>query len=123
MQLFSRILTWLMALVLGAVFGTAGTIGYASQVAGLPLGFVIGIVGCAAMLIAIRTITEDRWAVAAGGVGMLGALVLFSGVGPGGSVVVPDSVLAMVWSLSLTAVVIAIAAWPDMSRLRAINAK
>ncbi len=123
MQLFSRILTWLMALALGAFFGAAGTIGYASMPAGLPVGFVVGIVGCAAILIAIRTITEDRIAVGAGGVGMLAALVLFSGVGPGGSVVVPDSVLGMAWSLGLSAVAIAIVAWPSASRLRALNPK
>ncbi|MGF3053582.1 histidinol dehydrogenase [Microbacterium sp. YY-03] len=123
MQLFSRILTWVMAFVLGALFGAAGTIGYASMPAGLPLGFVVGIVGCAAILVAIRMITEDRIAAAVAGAGMLGALLLFSGVGPGGSVVVPDSVLGMVWSLGLTAVVVAIVAWPSASRLRALNPK
>lgn len=122
-QLFSRILTWIMAFVLGAVFGAAGTIGYASMVAELPIGFVVGIVGCAAILLAIRTITEDRIAAAAGGAGVLGALMLFSGVGPGGSVVVPNSLLGMVWSLSITAIVVVIVVWPSASRLRALNPK
>lgn len=123
MQLFSRILTWLMAIALGAVFGAAGTIGYAAMPFGLPLGFAVGIVGCAAILVAIRMITEDRIAVAAGGLGMMAMLLLFSGVGPGGSVVVPDSILGVVWSLSLTAVIVLIAVWPDASRLRTLNPK
>ena len=123
MQLFSRILTWLMALLLGIVFGTAGTITYSSMPAGIPIGFVVGIVGCAALLVALRMITEDRFAVVAAGVGMLGALVVLSGRGPGGSIVVPDSILGIVWSLGLTAVVVAITAWPSASKLRALNAK
>lgn len=123
MHIFFRILTWLMAFVLGGVFGAAGTIGYASMPVGLPLGIVVGFVGCAALLVGIRIVAEDRIAAAAAGAGMLLTLVLFSGVGPGGSVVVPDSVLGMVWSLGLTAVVVAIVAWPDASRLRALNPK
>lgn len=123
MEHISRVLTWVMAFVLGAVFGTAGTISHASMIAGIPVGFIVSIVGCTAILIAVRIVSADRIAAIAGGFGMLGALALFSGVGPGGSVVVPDSTLGVVWSLSLTAAVVLIVAWPDASKLRALNPK
>lgn len=110
-----------MALAIGAVFGTAGTISYASMPWGLPFGIIVSLVGCAAILVAIRVIAHDRIAVVAAALGMLAALVLFSQVGPGGSIIVPDSPLAMVWSIGLTAVVVLIVAWPDMSKLRGLQ--
>lgn len=121
--MFARVLTWVMALAVGLFFGTAGTITYSSMPGGLPVGLVVGLVGCLAILVAIRLISRDRMAVAVTALGMIVALVVFSGVGPGGSVIIPSSPLAMVWSIGVIAVAVLVVMWPDASKLRALNQK
>ena len=85
----SRVLGWLVAAVIGAVFGVAGTIGQSSFLGPVPVGLLVAILGTGALLLAVRLLTEDRWAAVATGVGAMLATLVFSGRGPGGSVVVP----------------------------------
>lgn len=132
MQLLVKALTWLGALIAGAVFGMAGTICYASLVVRFPLGPVEGVipfglvlaaVACLAILLAVRLLADDRGAVVATGLGMLGALFLFSSRGPGGSVVVPQAAegelpLGLIWAWTLAIVIVLVAAWPDLRGIR-----
>ncbi|MFG6401825.1 MULTISPECIES: histidinol dehydrogenase [unclassified Microbacterium] len=119
----SRILAWLIAAVIGAVYGTAATIAHAFTAGILPIGLVLATVGTAALLIALRLLAEDRWTALAGGLGMLAATVLFSGIGPGGSAVVaaptPDTEwIPATWTFVVPILVALVVAWPDVSRLR-----
>lgn len=122
----SRILLAVVALAAGAVFGVAGTIMHSYAAGVIPVGFALALIGCAALLIGVRLLVEDRWVTWIAGLGMLATLLLYSGRGPGGSVVVPqpapgDFPLGVVWTYALTAVVLLAGAWPDMSRLRAVS--
>ncbi|WEG10670.1 DUF6113 family protein [Microbacterium horticulturae] len=121
MNTLIRVLTWVIALLIGAVYGTAGTIAQAYTLGAVPVGLILALIGIAAMLVAMRGMTADRWAALAGGVGALAATVLFSGTGPGGSVVVPavakgEINLGLVWGIGLIIVAIVVVAWPDVSR-------
>ena len=107
-----RIVTWVIALVVGAVYGLAGTIAHAYAIGWFPLGLVLGIVGCGAMLAAVRLLTADRWSAFATGMGMMVATLVFSGRGPGGSVIVPESGLGIVWTLAVPILVAIAVAWP-----------
>ena len=49
----ARVGTWVVALVVGTVYGLAGTIAHAYQLGWFPLGLVLAIVGCAALLVAV----------------------------------------------------------------------
>lgn len=94
------------------VYGSAGTVAHAYVLGPVPVGLVLALVGCAALLAAIRLLTGDRWSALAAGLGMMTAALVFSGAGPGGSIIVPQSTLGTVWTLALPLVVAVIIAWP-----------
>ena len=112
----ARLGTWFVAFVVGAVYGLAGTIAHAYEIGWLPLGLILAVVGCAALLAAVRLLTSDRWAALATGLGMMVAALVFSGRGPGGSVIVPESALGTVWTLALPVIVAIVVGWPDRIR-------
>ena len=119
-----RIISWLFAALAGAVFGVAGTISHPIAIGWFPIGLVVASVGCLALMIAVRLLIEDRASVLACGAGMIGALIVFSGRGPGGSVVVAQAApgefpYGVTWMIVLTGIVLIVAAWP---RLRSGNA-
>ncbi|WP_417563660.1 DUF6113 family protein [Microbacterium sp.] len=121
-----QILTLLLAFVVGAVYGVAGTISHAYRLGWFPVGLVLALVGIAALLVAMRALTSDRWTALAGGVGALAATVVFSGPGPGGSVIVPGGTLdqlagvnlGIVWAIGVALAATLVVAWPDLSRSR-----
>src|SRR6476619_6185664 len=117
-SLLARIVTWIVALVVGAVYGTAGTIAHAFTIGWFPLGLILAIIGSAALLVAVRLLTSDRWAALAAGLGMMIATLVFSGRGPGGSVIVPNSLLGIVWTIAIPLVVTVVVAWPAGVRAR-----
>lgn len=104
-----------MAYLVGAVYGLAGTIAHSFELGWFPVGLVLAIIGCAALLAAVRLLTLDRWAALATGLGMLTSSFVFSGRGPGGSVVVPDTPLAAVWTIAVPVIVLVVVLWPDRS--------
>lgn len=111
----ARIGTWVIALAVGAVYGLAGTIAHAYTLGWFPLGLVLAALGCAALLLAVRLLT-DRGATLATGLGMMLSTLVFSGTGPGGSVIVPQTDLAVVWTFAVPILVAVIVAWPDRVR-------
>lgn len=115
----ARIGTWTIALIIGLVYGVAGTIGQAAAWGWFPLGLVIAIVGVAGMLVAVRLLTDDRWATLATAMGVMVATLVFSGRGPGGSVVVPvpeDGGLStgIFWTLAVPIIGAIVIAWPSL---------
>jgi hypothetical protein len=120
---WQRVVSWVVALGVGLVYGAAGTIAHAYRLGWFPLGLILALVGVAALLVAVRALTADRWATLACGVGLVVATWLFSGSGPGGSVIVPsgklDSLggvnLGIVWSIAVPVIVAALVLWPSRS--------
>ena len=77
----------------------------------------------AAVIIAVRLLTADRWAALATGLGAMGVTIVLSGTGAGGSVIVPQSVLGVVWTLWLPLVTAFVVARPErVDRGRAVEA-
>ncbi|WP_232224532.1 histidinol dehydrogenase [Microbacterium sp. 1.5R] len=113
----SRVFSWIAAALVGGVFGVAGTIGHSLMWGPVPVGLIVGAIACGAILVAIRALTHDRGATLAAGLGMLGMLVLISGVGPGGSVVVEDTLSGRIWTYLVAGLVLLAVAWPSFSRL------
>ncbi|KJQ53593.1 hypothetical protein [Microbacterium sp. SA39] len=113
----SRVLSWVAAALVGGVYGVAGTIGHSLMWGPIPVGLIVGAIACGAILIAVRALTHDRGAAVAAGLGMLGMLVLISGVGPGGSVVVADSLAGRIWTYLVAGLVLLVVAWPSFSRI------
>lgn len=113
----SRVLSWISAALVGGVYGVAGTIGHSVMWGPVPVGLIVATIACAAILVAVRALTHDRGAAVAAGLGMLGMLVLISGVGPGGSVVVQDSFAGRIWTYLVAGIVLLVVAWPSFSKL------
>jgi hypothetical protein len=122
-NLISRGLSWLAALIIGAVYGVAATIAHSYTLGPIPVGLVLGAVACGALLIALRALTGDRWAALAAGIGMLVLILVISQRGPGGSVVVPNTPLGNIWMYVAAGLVVLIVAWPDVSKLRVLSAR
>lgn len=120
---FLRLAGWVVALVVGVIYGAAGTVSHAYRVFGLPVGLVLAMVAAGAVIIAVRALTADRWAALATGLGAMGVAIVLSGTGAGGSVIVPQSILGVVWTLWLPAVTAFVVAWPErVDRGRAVRA-
>jgi len=114
---------WIVAFVVGVVYGVAGTIGQAAYWGWFPAGVVIAIIGAASIIAAVRLLTSDRWAAVATGLGAMIATLVFSGRGPGGSVVVPapaadELSLGIVWTLALPIITAIVVGWPAPARDR-----
>lgn len=120
----SRWGSWIVALVVGIVFGVAGTIGQGSTWAGVPIGLVVALIGTTAILLGVRLLTGDRWAALATGLGAMIATLVFSGRGPGGSVVVPAPAegavsTGIIWTIGVPIAVALVVAWPSRPARRA----
>lgn len=118
----SRVLGWFVALAVGLFYGAAATVGHAYRVGVVPIGLVLATLGCAGLLIALRTLTGDRINALAAGIGIVGATVLFSQVGPGGSAIVAAPVpglewIPLTWTLVAPLLVALVTAWPDLSHI------
>ena len=120
--MISRGLSWLAALLIGGVYGVAATIAHSYTLGPVPVGMILGAIACAALLIALRTLTGDRWAALAAGFGMMALILLISQRGPGGSVVVPNTPLGNIWMYVAAGIVVLVVMWPDLSRVRPLSA-
>ncbi len=110
-------LSWIVAALVGGVYGVAGTIAHSVMWGPVPIGIIVAAIACAAILVAVRSLTHDRGAAVAAGLGMIGMLVLISGVGPGGSVVVPNSLSGQIWTYVVAGLVLLVVAWPSFSKV------
>ena len=117
----SRGLSWLAAAVIGGVYGVAATIAHAYTWGVIPVGLILGAIACAALLVALRTLTGDRWAALAAGIGMIALILIISQRGPGGSIVVPNTALGNIWTYLVGGIVVLVVAWPDFSKLRSVS--
>ena len=113
----SRVLSWVVAALVGGVYGVAGTIAHSVMWGPVPIGLIVAAIACAAILVAVRALTHDRGAAVAAGLGMIGMLLLISGVGPGGSVVVPNSLSGQIWTYVVAGLVLLVVAWPSFSKI------
>lgn len=110
-----------MAAVIGFGFGAAGTFGVSTMPTPIPVGLIVSLIGCAAIMIALRLLADDRWAVLAGGIGMYAAVLVLMQRGPGGSVVLPNTLSSMVWIVGVAGIILLVVAWPDRSRLARLS--
>ena len=122
----TRVGTWIVALIVGGVYGVAGTIGQAAAWGWFPVGLVVAVVGAGAIVLAVRLLTRDRWSALATGLGIMIATLVFSGRGPGGSVIVPQPAegtlsAGIVWTIAVPIITAVIVAWPAAPRRDASN--
>jgi len=112
----SRLLSWLAAALVGVVYGTAGTIAHSLMWGPVPIGLIVAAIACGALLIAVRALTHDRAATIATALGMIGMLLIISGPGPGGSVIVPNTPIGQIWIYVVCGIALLVIAWPNLKR-------
>ncbi|MET4157645.1 histidinol dehydrogenase [Agromyces sp. PvR057] len=116
--LVNRIATLALALIVGAIYGTLGTVGHrqAWQVGDvtLPWGLVLALIGVAALLVAFRTIGGGRLVAAVAGLGVILMVGLLTLPGPGGSVLVVGDLTGTIWSIGPALVTVFVVAWPRL---------
>lgn len=108
-----RLATWAVAFGVGALYGAAGTVSHAYRWAGIPVGLILSMIATGAVIIAVRALLGDRWSALAVGVGAMVVTLVLSGQGAGGSVIVPESMLGIVWTLWIPVVTALVVAWPE----------
>ncbi|GAA1056717.1 hypothetical protein GCM10017608_20860 [Agromyces luteolus] len=117
-SLGSRIGTLAISFAVGVVYGTVATIGHrhAWEIGGasIPWGVVAGLVGVAALLLGIRLVAGGRAAAAAAAAGVVGSVAVLALPGPGGSVLVADGVVGIVWAIGPAIVSVLVVAWPSL---------
>lgn len=117
----TRIGAWIVGFVVGLFYGVAGTVAQAYTVGWFPLGLVLSLIGVVALLLAVRLLTADRWATLTTAVGVMVATLVFSGAGPGGSVIVPQAPEGelspgLAWTILVPLAAAIVIAWPQTRR-------
>lgn len=106
------------SILIGAIYGTIGTVAHQNIVrvgeAALPVGLVLALVGALALLIGFRLLFEDRLPVLCAAVGMVGMIALFSVASAGGSILIPQGVPGLVWTVVPVLMATVVVAWPRM---------
>jgi hypothetical protein len=125
-QILTRVLGYLVALLLGALFGVLGTIVHQIDVSvfglfDLPIGLIIALPAVALLLIGLRMSFGNRLPALVAGVGLVGMAALLALPSPGGSVLIPAGTIGFVWLLGSTVVAVVVLAWPRLGGARGVD--
>ncbi|GAA3872559.1 hypothetical protein GCM10022381_14510 [Leifsonia kafniensis] len=111
-----------LALVLGGLFGLLGTLAHQATITigslEIPYGLILALVATSALLIGLRMVLHDRLMVLLCAIGMLGSIFLFSLRSTGGSVLIPEGMSGMIWTIVPTLVAALVIAWPKLPAKR-----
>jgi hypothetical protein len=114
----SRIPGAILSLLVGAIYGTVGTVAHQNVIrigeAALPVGLVLALIGALGLLIGFRLLFQDRIAVLFAAIGMVGMIALFSVASAGGSILIPQGATGLVWTVVPVLVATVVVAWPRM---------
>jgi hypothetical protein len=114
----SRVTGIVLSLIVGVVYGCIGTVahGWTPVVIGVsvPLGLILGVLGIAGLLTGLRIVLGDRLTVAAAALGMLIVIGLFTLPSSGGSVLIPQGITGLIWTIAPSLVAVLVLAWPKL---------
>ncbi len=113
---YGRLLSWLGMFAVGAGFGLLGTIAHQATLPiwpVVPLGLVAALAAILCLMIGVR-LSASRALVLATALGVIGAILMLSGRGPGGSVLVPDNLLGVVWNIAPAVISLGVVIWPRL---------
>lgn len=113
-----RIVGAALSILVGAIYGTIGTIASQNVLqlgeVTIPVGLILALVGVLALLIGFRLLFDDRLPVLCAAIGMVGMIALFSVASAGGSVLIPQGLLGLVWTVVPVLLATIVVAWPRM---------
>ncbi|MCP2030400.1 peptidoglycan/LPS O-acetylase OafA/YrhL [Okibacterium sp. HSC-33S16] len=113
-----RVVSCILALVVGAVFGAVGTVAHQSTLnlgdTRIPLGLPLALVGVLALLLGFRLLLRDRLVVFLAAVGIVAVIALFSVPSPGGAVLIPQGLAGIIWTIGPVLIATVVVAWPRL---------
>lgn len=118
--LATRIVTGILALILGVFVGATLTVAHQAVVtiAGVrvPWGIIAAIVITTALVVGLRIVFETRIVAGIASLGLLGASAFLALQSSGGSILVPDNVAGYVWTFAPVLIAGLALAWPQVRR-------
>jgi hypothetical protein len=115
--MLSRIVSAVLLVLTGALFGVIGTIAHQSSVTwgiGLPLGLIGALTAFAALLVGLRLLGHSRLPALLAASGAIAVILLFTQSSAGGSVLIPNNLAGQVWLVGPIVIAAIVLAWPDV---------
>jgi predicted aconitase with swiveling domain len=117
-----RLITTLVALIAGALFAVLGTTAHQTTVqigsVSAPIGLVLALIASGTLLVGLRLVIRDRLVVLAAAIGLLVTVFLLSLRSTGGSVLIPQGALGLIWTITPALIAALVIAWPRIPARR-----
>lgn len=114
----NRVFSCVLAVIVGAVFGAVGTVQHQATLnlgqLQLPLGLVLSLTGVLGLLLGFRLLFTDRLVVLFAAIGVVAVVALFSVPSPGGSVLIPQGLPGLLWTIGPVLIGTIVVAWPRL---------
>lgn len=119
--LSSRIVSWIVGLGLGVLFGVMGTAVSQSTWTiapgfSLPIGLIVALPAVALLLVGLRLVLRSRTTAILAAFGIVVTVFLLSQPSAGGSVLVPGNALGVTWTFAPTVIALLVLAWPRFAK-------
>ena len=123
--MFSRIVSAILLVLAGAVFGAIGTIAHQISVTWgipIPLGLIGSLLAFTCLLVGLRLLGHSRLPALLAALGAIAVILLFTQESGGGSVLIPNNLAGQVWLIGPILIAAVVVAWPDVRvRRPAVN--
>ena len=120
-SLSSRIVSWVVGLGLGVLFGVMGTAVSQSTWTiapwfSLPVGLIVALPAVLLLLVGLRLVLRTRTTAIVAAFGIVVTIFLLSQPSAGGSILVPGNLLGVVWTFAPTVIALLVLAWPRFGK-------
>ena len=115
--MLSRILSYLLLFLAGALLGAVGTVAHQTTVnwgIPIPLGLIGSLLAYTALLIGLRLLGSNRLPAISAAMGTILSILLFAQKSAGGSVLIPNNLLGQLWLVGPIVIAAVVVAWPDL---------
>jgi hypothetical protein len=117
----SRVVSSVVGLGLGALFGVMGTAVSQSTWRllpgfSLPIGLIVALPAVTLLLVGLRLVLRTRTTAVLAAFGIVVTVFLLSQPSAGGSILVPGNTLGVVWTFAPTVIALLVLAWPRFAR-------
>lgn len=115
--MLSRIVSAVLLVLAGAVFGAIGTVAHQLTVTWgvpVPLGLLGSLLAFTALLVGLRLLGHSRLPALLAALGAIAVVLLFTQQSAGGSVLIPNNLLGQIWLVAPILIAAVVVAWPDV---------
>lgn len=115
--MLSRIVSAVLLVLAGAVFGAIGTVAHQLMVTWgvpVPLGLIGALLAFTALLVGLRLLGHSRLPALLAALGGIAVILLFTQQSAGGSVLIPNNLLGQIWLVAPILLAAVVIAWPDV---------